>query len=73
MIVTQIIYSKTFAQHDNSSHPENAKRLSTLMDDLVRSPFFHKLSIVEPTLLDEEELYAVHSSEMIQQIKDMSS
>jgi len=71
-MTTQIVYSKEFHKHDNSSHPENAQRLTIMMNEVKQAPFYNDLDFIEPTLLPEEMLYAVHSDDMIQQIKDIS-
>jgi len=72
-MTTQILYSPEFSKHDNISHPENAKRLLVMMDEIKRSSFYDKLEFVKPSILPEEKLYSIHSNEMIQKIKDISS
>ena len=72
-MATQIIYSDEFNKHDNLGHPENAERLSVMMNEIKTSPLYHKLEFVEPDILPENLLFLVHSNDMIQQIKDMSS
>jgi len=72
-MATQIVYSKEFLKHDNATHPENAQRLLVMMDEIKKAPFYDELEFVEPELLPEEMLYDVHSEEMIQRIKDISS
>jgi acetoin utilization deacetylase AcuC-like enzyme len=71
-MTTQIVYSEKFSKHDNPRHPENAQRLSAMINELKKTPFFNELEFIEPELLREECLYDVHSSEMIQQVKEMS-
>jgi len=72
-MTTQILYSPEFSKHDNISHPENAQRLLVMMDEIKKSPFYDKLEFVKPRILSEEKLYSIHSNEMIQKIKDISS
>ncbi|UCH71420.1 MAG: histone deacetylase [Thermoplasmatales archaeon] len=72
-MTTQILYSKEFSKHNNSTHPENAERLFSMINEIKKAPIYNKLEFVEPELLPEKCLYDVHSCEMIQQIKDMSS
>jgi acetoin utilization deacetylase AcuC-like enzyme len=72
-MTTELIYSLEFDHHDNPTHPENAKRLHLMMDALKQSPFYKKLTVSEPTLLPEDILYEVHSSEMINYLKEMST
>jgi len=71
-MTTQIVYSKEFHKHDNSSHPENAQRLTVMMNEVKQTPFYNDLDFIEPILLSEELLHAVHSDDMIQRIKDIS-
>ena len=70
---TQIAYSKDFNKHDNADHPENAKRLQVMMREIQNVSFYGKLDFFEPDLISEEALYSVHSDDMIQQVKDISS
>jgi len=71
-MATQIIYSKEFDKHDNSSHPENAQRLSVILKEFKKSGFSDEIEIVKPEILPEKILHGVHNDRMIQQIKDIS-
>ena len=72
-MTTQIVYSTEFSKHDSVGHPENAKRTMVIMNEIKKAPFYDELEFIEPELLPEEKLYELHSIEMIQQIKDLSS
>ena len=72
-MTTQVVFSKEFSKHDNFSHPENAKRLQVMMEEIQQSSLYKKLEFVEPELLPEKALYEVHSEDMIEQIMDFSS
>ncbi len=72
-MTTQIAYSKDFNKHDSADHPENAKRLQVMMREIQNASFYDKLDFFEPDLISEEALYSVHSDDMIQQVKDISS
>lgn len=72
-MVTQIVYSDEFNKHDNSGHPENAKRLNAIMGEIKKAPFYNELEFLKPDSLTENILYDVHSDCMIEQIKDMST
>lgn len=72
-MTTQIAYSKEFSRHDNSSHPENAERLHVMLNEMRNTSFYDELVFFEPDLISEEALYLLHSDEMIQQVKDLSS
>jgi acetoin utilization deacetylase AcuC-like enzyme len=70
---TQIIYSEEFNKHDSPGHPENAERLITLMQEIKKSPLYKYLDFLQPEILPEEMLYSVHSDDLVQQIKHLSS
>ena len=69
---TQLLYSNEFQSHDDITHPENAKRLVVMMQEIKKSPFFEKIEIIQPTLLDEDLLYDVHTKNMIDRVKEAS-
>jgi acetoin utilization deacetylase AcuC-like enzyme len=69
---TKIIYSKIFDNHNNPGHPENATRTTLMLDALKQSELIDQVDISEPTLLSEQNLYKIHTAEMITQIKAMS-
>ena len=71
-MVTQIVYSEEFQKHDTFGHPENAKRLSVMMDEIKNASFYKKLEFIEPEILPEEILYDVHSKDMVDQVKEFS-
>ncbi len=72
-MTTQIAYSNDFSRHDNAGHPENAKRLHVMLNEMRNTSFYDELDFFEPDLISEEALYLLHSDEMIQQVKDLSS
>ena len=72
-MTTQIAYSKDFSRHNNANHPENAQRLQVMMHELKNTSFYDELDFFEPGLISEDALYSLHSNEMVQQIKDISS
>jgi len=71
-MTTQVIYTNEFNRHDNPSHPENARRLNVMIDELEKTPFYGELEILEPKILSDRPLREIHSSRMIQQVKDIS-
>ncbi|MFO7677582.1 MAG: histone deacetylase [Thermoplasmatota archaeon] len=72
-MTTQIAYSNDFSKHNNSGHPENAKRLEVLVEEVKHSPIYEKLDFFDPNLVSEKTLYKLHSEYMIQRIKEISS
>ena len=71
-MTTQVVFSNEFNKHDTADHPENADRLYVMLDAVEQSSLNKKLTFVEPVMLPEGLLYEVHSSEMIQRVKDAS-
>ncbi|KAA0006088.1 MAG: histone deacetylase [Thermoplasmata archaeon] len=71
-MTTQIFYSDEFLRHDNPSHPENAQRLKTMIQEIKKTFTTQEVEFVEPEILPEETLYNVHSTEMVERIKEMS-
>lgn len=72
-MTTQIVYSDKFNKHDNIDHPENADRLNIMINEIKESSLLNKLEFIKPEILPEEKLFSVHSNEMIQKIKELSS
>ena len=68
---TEIVYSQTFNNHDNSMHPEHAARTDVMIQALNNSILKDQVTIIQPTLLPEEILYNVHTIDMISKIKVM--
>ena len=71
-MTTQIVYSEDFLRHDDPSHPENAKRLTSIIKEIKKAPFHEKLQFISPKIVPENALNDVHSNYMIKQIKNMS-
>ena len=69
---TQLVYSDEFQNHNDITHPENAKRLVVMMQEIKKSPFFEKIEIIQPNILDEDLLYDVHNINMIDRVKEAS-
>jgi len=67
--MTFIIYSSKYLLHNNTAHPENASRLTAIMELLKKMPFYEKLQFEEPFLATEKEISKVHSEEMIEAAK----
>jgi acetoin utilization deacetylase AcuC-like enzyme len=70
--MTQVVFSDEFNKHDTADHPENADRLYVMLDAVEQSPLYKKVTFVQPVMLSESLLYEVHSTEMIQRVKDAS-
>ena len=72
-MTTEIIYSEEFKLHDNPSHPENAKRLDVMVDEIQKTNLKGKIEFVKPEILPEKKLYNVHTESMIKHIKGLSA
>jgi acetoin utilization deacetylase AcuC-like enzyme len=70
---TKIIYSNKYHRHDNPSHPENARRLDAIINEIRNSRLTNKIEFIEPSMLSEKILYDVHTTEMIEQVKITST
>ncbi len=71
-MITEIVYSPRFLEHDQEMHPERATRLEAIMSEIQKSPIINKLKIQEPAPLDEETIFSVHSHEMVNLVKSLS-
>ncbi len=71
-MTTQIIYSKEFNKHNNPGHPENARRLNIMIDELKKTSFYDELEMLKPTSISDKVLHEIHSKRMIQQVKNIS-
>jgi len=72
-MITQIVYSDEFNKHNSIGHPENAQRLNVILEEIKKTSFYNNLEFIKPEILSEKLLYEVHSDDMIQQIKELSS
>jgi acetoin utilization deacetylase AcuC-like enzyme len=71
-MTTQIVFSDEFNKHDTADHPENADRLYVMLDAMEQTPFYKNLQFIEPEMISEKLLHEVHSTEMIERIKEIS-
>jgi len=72
-MATQIVYSNEFNKHDSIGHPENARRLDVIMNEIKKFSILDDIEFFQPEILPEENLYEIHNSKMIEQIKEISS
>ena len=72
-MTTQLLYSEQFAYHSTIGHPENAQRLTSMFNTLKKTSLYTKLKIQPPSPISESHLKEIHSSEMINQIKTLST
>jgi acetoin utilization deacetylase AcuC-like enzyme len=72
-MTTQIGYSSKFNRHNNASHPENAQRLNIILNEIKASSIYDKLEFIDPIEIDETSLSSVHSNELIENVKNLST
>jgi acetoin utilization deacetylase AcuC-like enzyme len=64
-----IVYDPIYLEHDTGNHPENSRRLVSIMSYLEMNGVKDKLVAVEPRPATMEELMAVHEPEYIAMVK----
>ncbi len=64
-----IVYDQIYLRHDTGSHPENARRLTAIMNRLNETHTREKLVNMKPFPATEKELMLVHSKSHITEIK----
>jgi acetoin utilization deacetylase AcuC-like enzyme len=64
-----LIYDTVYLKHDTGSHPENARRLTAIMNYLNETHTREKLINMKPFPATEKELMLVHSRSHILQVK----
>ena len=69
---TAYVYDQVFLKHNNAEHPENADRLSAIINKLKLSGLDKKLNLVKSRSAHAEELEAVHHIEYIKEVIEIS-
>ncbi|MFN2269959.1 MAG: histone deacetylase [Anaerolineae bacterium] len=69
---TAYVYSPIYLEHDQPSHPENARRLKRILEMLEREDVLGRLTLLEPRRATDEELERVHTPEHIAQVRQMA-
>ena len=67
-----MVYGPVYLEHETGEHPENAKRLEAITGRLKHSGIWDKLEPVEPRQATVDELAAVHSPRLIEEVEAMS-
>jgi len=63
----KFVYSNEFLKYKEISHPESPKRVESIVNYFKKKCRF---DFVEPSICSEEDLYLVHSFELIKKIKE---
>lgn len=66
---TAIIYDSIFLKHDYPGHPENAKRLKSIYDELESKNLFNEIDLLDLRDASEKELLLCHSKDYIDKLK----
>jgi acetoin utilization deacetylase AcuC-like enzyme len=69
---TAYIYHPVYLEHDQPSHPENARRLKRILSTLENKEVLAQLKLLEPRPATGEELERVHTLEHIERVKRMA-
>lgn len=72
-MTTQIVYTDEFNKHDNSAHPENARRLMVMIEEIKKTSFHSELEFIKPEFLPEKALFDIHTKDLIEQIIELSA
>ena len=68
---TGIIYDPIFLKHDQPGHPENAKRLESIIDGLERKRFTRKeVKKLESRYAEIDEITLCHSQDYVEYVKE---
>ncbi|MFC1983484.1 histone deacetylase [Chloroflexota bacterium] len=66
------VYDPVYLKHDTGHHPENAKRLETIISHLEQTGLKQQLTPIEPRAASIEELSLVHDEQYISYIRDVA-
>lgn len=70
--LTSIIYDTIFLKHDQSGHPETAKRLESIMLHLREKKLLDNVKKLESRVAEINELLTCHTKEYVQYVKEFS-
>lgn len=69
---TAYIYHPIYLEHNQASHPENARRLQRVMEVLEAEGVKDRLMLLEPRPATRDELLRVHSGRHVERVKQAS-
>lgn len=67
---TGIVYDDIFLKHDQAGHPENAKRLESIINGLKEKRLFEKINILKSRTAEIDEIMACHTKEYVEYAKE---
>ena len=69
---TGYVYDPVFLKHTQAGHPENARRLEAILQELKKSGLLVSLQQIPARAATDEEMTSVHSLSRIERIRDIS-
>jgi acetoin utilization deacetylase AcuC-like enzyme len=69
---TAYVYDPIYLEHNQPSHPENARRLERILKILEERGVLERLTLVEPRSATEEELLRVHTARHIESVRQVA-
>lgn len=67
---TGIVFDPIFFKHDQSGHPESAKRLESIVSRLKEKSLFDKVTQLKSRLAEIDEITICHTKEYIEYVKE---
>lgn len=67
--MTALVYSEEYKNHNTGSHPENQKRLDSIVNSLKNEGIWDKIDIVTPKTAEDIDLLRVHTKDHVEYIK----
>ena len=69
---TGIVYDPIFLKHDQPGHPENSKRLVSVMKRLEENKLLQRVKQLESRVAETNELAICHTQEYVRYVKEIS-
>jgi acetoin utilization deacetylase AcuC-like enzyme len=69
---TAYVYHPIYLEHNQPSHPENARRLKRILQTLEEQDILGRLRLLEPRPATEDEILRVHTSRHIAHVKQVA-
>jgi len=69
---TAYVYHPIYLEHNQPSHPENARRLERILNVLEEKGVLERLTLLEPRPATEEELLQVHTARHIESVRQVA-
>jgi acetoin utilization deacetylase AcuC-like enzyme len=67
---TGIVFDSVFLKHDQYGHPENSKRLESILNELEKIDLLNKVSQLKSRSAETDELKICHSKEYIEYVRE---